>query len=528
MMQVRDRAQLERAELDAVLRSGILNRAPNLASFLRYVCDRYFEGQADQIKEYCIAVEALGRAADFDQKRDSIVRVEAHRLRRRLAEYYRGPGASHPVHIVIPNGQYAPQFVEVNPAEDPDQSLKSSPQPPSTKLIPVEVLSPLSTLDPSSSNVLDLKSSRTNKANRWAAFAFLALLVAGIFSVWSISHKHKQAAVPYSEIWKGPSGDPVSGDFRLLAGVHGSPFSDRQGRIWGPDAYYTGGRSTAISSDRPFQAVPAPGFLKAKREGQFRYDIPLRQGTYELHLYFAETDYGYGNPAGGGETSRLFRISINHQLVLNEFDVLAEAAAPNRLHERVFKDVHPAPDGKLHLEFNPTTGPAFLNAIEVLPSLSGRIRPVRIVAQENSVTDGAGQVWLADRFSTGGHLVVRRDSVTTERDKPLFEGERYGNFTYRIPLAAGKYKLTLHFAETWFGGAASGQPAVGSRLFNVFANGVSLLRAFDIAKEAGGPNRAIEKVFNGVEPNAQGMLVLEFVPIRNYACVNAIEVVGEQ
>jgi hypothetical protein len=124
MMQVSDRAQLERAELEAVLRSGILNRAPNLASFLRYVCDRYFEGQADQIKEYCIAVEALGRGADFDQKKDSIVRVEAHRLRRRLAEYYRGPGASHPVHIVIPNGQYAPQFVEANPNQNyPDQAI---------------------------------------------------------------------------------------------------------------------------------------------------------------------------------------------------------------------------------------------------------------------------------------------------------------------------------------------------------------------------------------------------------------------
>src|SRR3954454_10833318 len=117
MMQVSDRAQLERAELDAVLRSGILNRAPNLASFLRYVCERYFEGQADQIKEYCIAVEALGRGPDFDQKKDSIVRVEAHRLRRRLAEYYKGPGASHSVHIVIPNGQYAPQFLETKPGD---------------------------------------------------------------------------------------------------------------------------------------------------------------------------------------------------------------------------------------------------------------------------------------------------------------------------------------------------------------------------------------------------------------------------
>ena len=77
-------SHLERAELEAVLESGIFHRAPNLASFLRYICERYFEGDASQIKEYSIAVDALGRPSDFDQKKDSIVRVEAHRLRKRL------------------------------------------------------------------------------------------------------------------------------------------------------------------------------------------------------------------------------------------------------------------------------------------------------------------------------------------------------------------------------------------------------------------------------------------------------------
>ena len=74
--------QAERAELDAVLNSGIFSRAPNLASFLKYVCERHFEGEFEGVKEYCIAIGALGRPPDFDQKKDSIVRVEAHRLRR--------------------------------------------------------------------------------------------------------------------------------------------------------------------------------------------------------------------------------------------------------------------------------------------------------------------------------------------------------------------------------------------------------------------------------------------------------------
>src|SRR5689334_9530632 len=95
----------ERHELESVLRSGIFNRAPNLAQLLTYVCNKHFEGAADQIKEYNIAVDALGRPPDFDQKRDSIVRVEAHRLRKRLREYYEADGADHEVQIEIPPGQ---------------------------------------------------------------------------------------------------------------------------------------------------------------------------------------------------------------------------------------------------------------------------------------------------------------------------------------------------------------------------------------------------------------------------------------
>jgi hypothetical protein len=93
----------ERAELQSVLASGILDRAPNLALVLTYICEKYFECATEQIKEYSVAVEALGRPAEFDQNRNSIVRVEAHRLRKRLREYYQSEGANHDVWIDIPS-----------------------------------------------------------------------------------------------------------------------------------------------------------------------------------------------------------------------------------------------------------------------------------------------------------------------------------------------------------------------------------------------------------------------------------------
>ena len=97
--------------MEAVLQSGIFTRAPNLESFFRYVCEHHFSGRAEQLKEYNIAVEALGRTPQFDQKKDSIVRVEAHRLRKRLSEYYAREGADHAIQILIPRGSYAPRFL---------------------------------------------------------------------------------------------------------------------------------------------------------------------------------------------------------------------------------------------------------------------------------------------------------------------------------------------------------------------------------------------------------------------------------
>ena len=92
-------------------------------------------------------------------------------------------------------------------------------------------------------------------------------------------------------------------------------------------------------------------------------------------------------------------------------------------------------------------------------------------------------------------------------------------------MTEGKYGVTLYFAETYFG--CLDQGGAGRRLFDVDCNGRKLLKNFDIFKEAGGANRALQKTFHGLEPNAQGKLVLTFVPIKSYACVYAIEVVDE-
>ncbi|MGB6609791.1 MAG: hypothetical protein WBE63_08630, partial [Acidobacteriaceae bacterium] len=108
-------AELEawREELRVLLEARAFRQAPTLARLLEYLCEKRFAGESNQIKEYSIGVEVFRRGAAFDQETDSIVRVEVNRLRKRLAEYYAGEGAVHPLRIVIPVGQYVPNFQTV-------------------------------------------------------------------------------------------------------------------------------------------------------------------------------------------------------------------------------------------------------------------------------------------------------------------------------------------------------------------------------------------------------------------------------
>lgn len=107
-----------RDALARVLGSSEFAQAARLSAFLRYVVTEAVEGRGAAIKGYAIAVDVFGRSADFDQSADPIVRVEASRLRRALAQYYQHSGAEDPVWIELPRGGYAPAFVR-QPGDDP-------------------------------------------------------------------------------------------------------------------------------------------------------------------------------------------------------------------------------------------------------------------------------------------------------------------------------------------------------------------------------------------------------------------------
>jgi len=500
----------EKAELEAVFASGIFNRAPGLAQMLTYVCTKYFDGQADQVKEYNIAVEALGRPADFDQKKDSIVRVEAHRLRKRLSEFYEREGASHRVRIVLPSGQYVPQFLVAEPTAVSAPAAEPASQ--VLALAPAVIVEPV---------IAAQQDAKRRPGDRMMLLVGLGLIAAVTLTYLAARPAMGRPAPVPAALAAIPEGEEI----RILAGAQ-SPITDQLGRRWDPDRYSTGG-----------WVVSAPGHViegtrdsilyQNSREGDFQYNVPLKPGVYELHLHFAETVYGEHNSGGGGETMRLFAVDANGKPLLEYFDVISDAHGASVADERVFKDVSPAEDGQLHLSFTHRVRDAFVNAIEILPGIPGHQRPLRIAMRDQAYLDRKGNLWQPDRYFRGGQSLLRARFATGTDDPELYRGERFGNITYVIPVAPGTYTVTLRFSEAWFGPGKPAGGGLGSRRFDIVANSQLLARNFDIFKEAGGTDRAIDKTFHKLQPNAQGKLVISLEPEQNYACINAIEVVAE-
>lgn len=103
-------AESVRAELEKILSSHIFLTSERLSKFLRYVVEGSIRGQTDALKESILGMRVFGRGESFDPRVDAIVRVEAGRLRARLAAYYQTTGAGDPVRIEINKGGYVPAF----------------------------------------------------------------------------------------------------------------------------------------------------------------------------------------------------------------------------------------------------------------------------------------------------------------------------------------------------------------------------------------------------------------------------------
>jgi hypothetical protein len=514
----------QREELETVLRSEHFTRAPMLARLLTYLCEKLFAGEAGQIKEYTVGVEVFQRQPSFDQNSDSIVRVEANRLRKRLDAYYAGPGSSNRLRITIPLGQYVPEF------------KSSAPELVEAKPVPLDP--PVASSPETKSEAIRQTATRIGLSGYRIGqlAAVLALLAFGLWYVFGTHRQTKQSptgAIPNES--PGPStesqlGPPMGEEVRILAGS-GRGFVDHAGKLWSADTWFTGG--TAVkSSAQLIWRTQSPDFYRSSRQGQFSYAIPLKHGIYELRLHFAETVFDPESTPTGGEGSRLMTVRANGKTLLTRFDIVADAGASRTADVKVFTGISPAADGLLHLDFSGDDGKqASLSAIEILPGFRSHIRPVRILARQTPYYSNDSRWWSPDSYFEGGQLAAYATPVRGTDDPELYETERWGNFSYAIPVTPGKYTVTLYFAVRHGDWDESPSPSSEPRdavahIFDVSCNGIVLLKNFDLVREAGQADVVIRKA-SSLEPNSQGKLLLSFIPVEGYATVTGIEVLPQ-
>jgi hypothetical protein len=526
--------EAERAELDSVLNSETFGRGNNLAKILSFVCEKYFQGCTGEVKEYDIAVHALGRSKDFDPQIDAIVRVTAHALRKRLEQYYRTEGLEHSVHIYVPPGHYVPKFVRNAGPKTEKLQLELKERAESRAIPEVSMPAAESLRAPwrDASSALPSRQSEQGPAPAvsapltvagsrfriWTVFAVVFLCLCGFAAVTAylrIRARSRETQAASDSPLSLPANIPGN-NIRAMVGDGRAPYVDRAGQTWGSDTYCTGG-STFSAPARPILATFDPQLFLAGRSGLFRCAFPVPSGTYEVHLLFAET-------TSVEETGRTVDFALNGGPTKG-LDVVDDAGGNDTATERIFTDVHPEDDGKIHLDF--TSNESYLNAIEILPGIPNRMLPVRIYAGETPYHDSEGNVWLPNRFYFGGresHYQVL--DAASMPDGGLYASQWIGHSRYVIPVAPGeRYTVKLHFRESYFGGQDGGGGVVGSRVFDVWCNGSVILKHFDILKEAG--SEPLTKTFAHIEPTGQDKIEINFVPVVNYPSLDAIEVIPE-
>jgi TolB-like protein len=163
-----------RAALERVLAGGSFAGSSRLSRFLRFVVERSLAGEAERLKEYVIGVEVFDRDERYDPRVDSIVRVEAGRLRTKLEEYYRGAGSGDEVAIKLQKGGYAPEF------ERRGAATRAPSAPPATGPAAARAA-----LDPASAT--RLRARRV--AVRGVAVAAVVVVVAAAATAWRLAER---------------------------------------------------------------------------------------------------------------------------------------------------------------------------------------------------------------------------------------------------------------------------------------------------------------------------------------------------
>ncbi|WP_158859052.1 malectin domain-containing carbohydrate-binding protein [Lunatibacter salilacus] len=260
------------------------------------------------------------------------------------------------------------------------------------------------------------------------------------------------------------------------------------------------------------------------------YDIPLKNGTYNIVTFHNEVYFG-NKVATTGPNKRVYNISIEDKLVKKDFDLFVENN--NKPISLLFKDIKVI-DGNLTLKLESIIGHAAISGIAIIP-VDTNIPPVvdntkslpkngiYINAGSNKDVDFQGTKFESDFQNShfnGGFF----ESHALASDQELFQSQRFSkNLVYDVPVSNGKYTVITYHNEVYFGNRVPAK-GPGLRVFDIFIEGKLVKKNLDLFVE--NKSKQFELIFENVEVN-DGKVTINLVSSVADAAISGIAILPE-
>jgi hypothetical protein len=197
-----------RLELEAMLADPIFVQSSRCKRFLRFIVEQTLSGNAGQLKERTVGIAAFERANDYDTGDDSIVRVTANEVRKRISQFYQESSRAHLIQIELPRGSYVPEF-RIQPARRTDKPVETE-APAQVGVEPGLAAKPIAEQPPSASPVGreagpgqvqmgEVKAPTRVRLRRPMVYSALLILIAvSVAALWTWK---KTAAKRVPDLW---------------------------------------------------------------------------------------------------------------------------------------------------------------------------------------------------------------------------------------------------------------------------------------------------------------------------------------
>jgi chitodextrinase len=291
----------------------------------------------------------------------------------------------------------------------------------------------------------------------------------------------------------------ITSNVNFAVNAGGTQYTDSSGVGYQADANYSGGVTTKTTS--PITGTTDSTVYQTQRYGNFSYSVPITNGNYIVTLKFAET---YWNSTG----SRTFNVRMQGNQVIANLDVFAHVGKNAAYDVTVPVNVT---NGVLNINFTSLVDNAIVSAIVIT---NAQTPAYAVNAGGTQYTDSSGIGYQADTNYSGGVTVKTTLPITGTTDSTVYQTQRYGNFSYNVPITNGNYVVTLKFAETYWN-------LTGSRIFNVSMQGNQVITNLDVFANAG-KNAAYDVTVPVNVTN--GVLNINFTSLVDNAIVSAITV----